>query len=583
MPVEHLVFVTNSGTLLSAAQDQILHWDIVERSSTPLARLGSPITKLYLADHLPSPSAQFYVYIGLSNGDLRVLSLQDRRVTSFCLKFETVWSSAESSAVVDMAMHPKEESQILIAYSRPGLALWDLKSTKCVKRFEADEPLQCAAWQPAAAECVAGTSEGSIVFWRTKDKVTRPYKKQQVKEPHEDVNVAPVQKVLWLDKQIVILGGQPYSDPCNVMLLTGENFTVKLPFVKGQPVLALVEAPLFEGLSGSKENVFVVTDRGSLYSYDFPVETGPNALLSAVPGVLGPGRIMASELISVAVEGEAVLGLTALLTKTEVDPLQTALLITAHEDGLVHFWALQGLKMNYIGVIAMSAVPYRLGPQVLLQLDLEDCKVSLVKLSVSSQSLVLGYNLGFIGIFKISPEGVSLAAVQQLNPSPILRAVLAGETLALGDFDCNLTVYNLAELAPVLRTDLKVPPPADKQKTFAQDLIVNELVYVPPNEASSSRLLAGLSNGTLRAFDALTWEYLKSPESPLKDTKSPSPKRSEVGIIKLLWSLAHPQLLAVVYQQAAFQLQLADMKTVLTQRWDVPAVSAAIINLSCKA
>lgn len=536
------------------------------------------MTKLYLAEYAPSSSALFYVYIGLANGDLRVLDLREGRVTSYCLKYQAVWGSDDFAAVVDLAMHPKEETQMLITYNRPGLALWDLKNTKCLKKFETDEPLQCAAWHPGATEVIAGSSEGSIVFWRLKDKVPRPYKQQQVKDPQQDVNVAPVQKVIWLDSQIVILGGQPYSEPCNALLLTGDNFTVKLPFVRSQPILAIVEAPLNNGLE-IRDNIFAVTDQGSLYSYDFPTETRLEATFASVSGNVGPGRIIASEFISVANEGEALLELTAVLAGTEVDVAQTALLITAHEDGLVHLWSLQNLKMRFVGSIAMSQVPFRFGQRVLLQLNMETCNVSLVKLSVALKTLVIGYNLGFIGIFKISPEGVQLAAVQQLNEAPVLRAVLAGPTLVIGDFDCNLLVYDLSREEIVLKTDLKRPPPSDKQKTFSQDLIVNELVFIP----TTSRLVAGLSNGALRVFDAVTWEYLRSPESPQQDTKSQSPKRSEVGIIKLLWSFAHPEIFAVVYQRSAFLMQLSSMAPVLSQHWEVPAVSAALINFSCKA
>eukprot|EP00359_Climacostomum_virens_P001181 CAMPEP_0204897642 /NCGR_PEP_ID=MMETSP1397-20131031/854_1 /ASSEMBLY_ACC=CAM_ASM_000891 /TAXON_ID=49980 /ORGANISM="Climacostomum Climacostomum virens, Strain Stock W-24" /LENGTH=860 /DNA_ID=CAMNT_0052065419 /DNA_START=630 /DNA_END=3215 /DNA_ORIENTATION=- len=581
MPVEHLLFITNTGMLLSATQDQVLSWNIVERSAMPLVRLNAPVTKLYLSEYSPSPTALSYVYIGLANGDLRVFNLREMRLTAYCLKFEAVWGTPEAAGIVDLEMHPKEETQILIAYTKPGLALWDLKNTKCLKKFEATEQLQCAAWHPAGSEVIAGTSEGSIVFWRMKDKVSRPYKLQQVKDPHEDVNAAPVQKVIWLEQHIVILGGQPFSDPCNVLLFTGENLTVKIPFVKcqAQPILAIVEAPLNEGMGGVRENLYILSDKGSLYSYDFPQEPRPQATLATVPGTLGPGNIIASELISVATEGEAVLEFTSLLAGAEVDVSQTALLITAHEDGLVHFWSLQNLKMTFIGSIAMCRVPYKLGQNILLQLNMDECKISLVKLSVIVKTLVIGYNLGFIGIFKVSPDGVSLSHVQQLNESPVLRAVMAGPTLVLGDFDCNLLAYDLLREEIVLRADLKIPPPADKQKPYNQDLIVNEVLYIP----SASRLIAGLSNGTLRAFDALSWDYLPSPESPLKDTKSQTPKRSEVGIIKLLWSLAHPELFAVVYTQAAYLLTLSNMSPVLSQTWDIPAVSAALINFSSKS
>ncbi|KXJ89343.1 lethal giant larvae like, C-terminal-domain-containing protein [Microdochium bolleyi] len=188
-----------------------------------------------------------WCFIGMQHGDVFAYDLDRERMSNF--RLPNFWSKKDSRAraitLVSLQMHPRDIGKLLIAYSH-GVAIYSFKQNQPTMYLEYEVPpgapggngtgvdllrkprITHAAWHPTGTFILTAHTDGSLVFWDTKDGrvvMARNLDDFGVDQPSPK-HVMPKQRqpfirIAWCcksnpeDSGLLIAGGRSMEEPAN--------------------------------------------------------------------------------------------------------------------------------------------------------------------------------------------------------------------------------------------------------------------------------------------------------------------------------------------------------------------------------
>lgn len=561
-PIEFLEFITNQGYLVSysSLNKYLTLWSLIDLSAIPI-----PIS--FRVTHMHYPGGDYF-YLGTVQGTLRVLNIIEKRLTSFELRSSSL--HIENDTLVDLSFSPITTSKLLLAYENSGAAIWDFKSNKVIHKFTSEGNVHCSCWSPDGKSIAIGMRDGCVVLWKC-EKNPQAYKSFRPDSDARDLNVTAIDTIIWKGEFIVVSGGMPFSANSQISVISGTEFNIcrmiELPGLL-MP-LQILHTPIAE----SDEMFIILTQDGSLIAVDIN-----DLKLKYLNELYGGTEVLCSRLYTISNEGEGLIEIIKALTPHEKANVLSGgqsienpsdmygMLVTGHVSGLIRVWSISTVTIcNLCNLSLLAEDCFNLYPNTYFYAvsDEKSCKISCVE--VFNSKVLVGFDMGKVGIWEILPQKIILICVHQYHNSPVLVSGIHMDFIITGDLDGNLTTYNINSCqANVI--DLQTVFKKKKMQTISITslCVASALVYI------------GLSNGFIYIFSPVSQEFLECPELDRRDYKSEVPKKSEFGVLKMLYTCVDPGSIVLCYEKSMSLCEIQDVSVKQSQNWTCPMVSANI-------
>ena len=413
--------------------------------------------------------------------------------------------------------------------------------------------------------------DGCVVLWRC-EKNPQPYKSFRPDTDARDLNVTAVDTIIWLPTCLVVSGGMPFSCNDQITVAMGAEFNVcrKLTLPGSVLPLQVIHTPI-----GDSEDCFLLlTQGGSLLCFKLPEPD-----LYFLSELYGGTEVLCSRFYTISSEGEGLMELIRNLAPAEIPVLLSGgeivenpsdvygLLVTGHVSGVLRFWSVSTVRIRNIvnlSLLAKETGSFYTNTYHDSVSDVGSCKISCAE--VFSNKLVVGFDMGKVGIWEIIPQKLALLCVYQYHSVPVLLVSLLSDFIVTGDLDGFITTYNFNTCqASVLDLQRAKPSQQPSQKVSVTSMcVISSLVYI------------GLSNGTLNILSPASQQFLAPPKLGRRDLKSEVPKKSEVGIVKILQSCVHDSLVVLCYERAMTLCLVQDLEVKQSQCWTCSMVNANV-------
>ena len=520
-----------------------------------------------------------YAYLGTSEGDLRVFNAERACITTFCLGLSTTGGEG-GAAIFAMKLHPSDLSVILIGYEgRPAL-IWSLKSGKCLHSLQFASPVNTLDWTPDGLEIVTGLRDGNLAFWLYPSKDDQPKRLMRVHSDLGDKNVSAVDVVICGSSGILVCGGQPYAKEGSLAFLqSGESVgVVRIP-LPAEPYCVISAPELIDGRV--VDRAFVLTEKCGLFSVYLGLGAGKPTYFQTV---LGPGRVVKSCFSTVASDGNGVIDFidgfapvpdTTLMGGDVIESVTDCfgVLITAHDDELIHFWKVSKLKLVHLASISLlppDQSPYGNSQNLTYLPPLPGQTVTLLSFHLPHKLILVGDHQGNVTAWKAVVSGFQCLFAAKVTPSAVLKVgFYGGEELqaVFGDMSGNVAVASL-----VSGEVRQVGSLAEGKRGVRQNVLISDIVtYTELGLAA-----VGVSNGGVFTVNLGSLEVAGTEVVLNADFVSETPKRSEFGVLKMLPVVSLPNVLIVCYEKMGFAVELPGMRVIAGVSWPVPVFSAAI-------
>ena len=464
---------------------------------------------------------------------------------------------------------------MLMAFENLGAAVWNFKSSKATERINCQGQIHCCKWSPDGLNFALGMRDGSVTLWKF-EKNPQAYKSFRPDSDARDLNVTAIDTIFWLQSCMIISGGMPFTSPNQITILMGSelNNSQQLHLPSSVTPLEILHTPTEEN-----ENSFVLLSQsGGLLSF-----TLPDLKMKYVNDLYGGTEVLMSRFYTISNQGEEIIEIiewlapenrSRVLNGGEVveNPSDIyGLFVTAHVAGVIRFWSVSTVRIYNIlnlSIISEEYADFYNNTVYNNVSDIDGCKISCIE--VLQKKIIVGFDMGKIGVWEIAPQKLNILCVYQYHISPVLSASLSGDLIITGDMDGVVTVYNISN-AQALVTDLKALG-CKKEKTI-QNISVTYMQNI------LSVVYIGLSNGAIFLYDGSTQQFCQVPKLERADFKSELPKKSEVGVLKLLHTCINPNLIIVCYERAMTVNNSNDFSVNIAQYWTTPMVSASIAHI----
>lgn len=511
-----------------------------------------------------------YMYIATEQGSLRVFNIEEKRLTSFELRSSVF--SIENEPLIDMDFNPVAREKVALAYETKGIFIWDFKNTKVASKIYNDHPVHCCKYSPDGMSIAVGTRDGCVMLWRA-EKNPHAYKCFRPDSNASDLSVSAINTIYWLSSCMIVSGGMPFTSINQITILAGQelNDCKQLELPSRVMPLQLLYTPL----ELAKETFIVLTQDGSLLTFK-----APEGILNYINDLYGGTEVLCSQFYTVSNEGEGLANVIQCLANSERTKVLSGgevsesssdiygLLVTGHLGGIVRFWSVSTVRIYNIlnlSITSKSQISYFTNTIIDEISDMNPCKISC--LEVNSHKLVVGFDMGKIGVWEITSVKLALMCVYEYHNVPVLHAKISNEFIVSGDLDGIITIYNFNN-SSAHGVDLK----SHCKKSEGKKQIVSVTCIHP----ILGIFYLCLSNGSLQMLNPGTMQFLKPPKMERTDYKSEVPKKSEVAIVKILHTCVEPGYLVLCYEKAGYLCSINDMGVKGHQNWTSPLVSASV-------
>ncbi|CAG9317204.1 STXBP5 [Blepharisma stoltei] len=577
-PIEFLAFITNKGVLVSNSNigRNLTFWSIEEMKVTLTIPIDFLVSKLYY------PEDGDFIYLGTHGGELRVLDVEQKRLTAYGLSFSLLCPDQAEDPIIDLSFHPEKPEKILICYENRGIVIWDFKKNKVIKKINNTQPTHCAAWTRDGNSIVCGLRDGSIAFWNLEEKKPFIYKSLKPDPDVNDINLTAIDTIICMADKTIVMGGQPFNSPNQITCFTGDEINNSFVYTLPSETLPLQIFPIQSIDDGViKENLVIVTQDASILIHDFksPYPFYPTE-------IFGPLQVFCSRYYTMANNGQEVMNLIESMASPEFELVLNGgvvsetyqdifgMLITAHSSGLIRFWCVSNVRtynLTNLSLLSQEKNPYFRGSIFIFnEVADENCKISALEISIETKKLIVAFDIGKIGIWQIGINEINLLGIHQVHTSPILDLKVKGSFIISGDLVGGLSIFNMDSSEIIYSYDLKI---SRKSEISKQQISISQ-IEIYDNIAAVS-----VSNGLVHLFDFNTMQLQPPVKSPKIDLKSEVPKRSDVGILKMLYTSIDQQKVVIAYEKSMHLVQWPSLEVQASQYWLTPIVSTNLLYL----
>ncbi|XP_052725900.1 uncharacterized protein LOC108335436 isoform X3 [Vigna angularis] len=298
VPSKFLQFIQNQGILINVSfNNHIEVWDIDKKLLIDVFIVKEEITCFSVLQH------SLFMYIGFSNGNIAVLSLDQQPWHVVRMKYSIPVSASygnsteesDDTVVTHVLPQPAAESQrVLIIFRNGQIILWDIRESRSIfrtggrmlqARYNETKKVSSACWVcPFGSKVVVGYNNGELFIWsipslNTGNSLAADYSSQNT--PMFKFNLGyksdktSIRSVKWIyaegrASRLYVMGGSDYapSNLLQVVLLNEhtESRTIKmgLHLLEGS-----VDMQIISTSSKQRQNYFILLGKsGNVYLYD---------------------------------------------------------------------------------------------------------------------------------------------------------------------------------------------------------------------------------------------------------------------------------------------------------------------------
>ncbi|XP_022631545.1 uncharacterized protein LOC106776697 [Vigna radiata var. radiata] len=298
VPSKFLQFIQNQGFLINVSfNNHIEVWDIDKKLLIDVFIVKEEITCFSVLQH------SFFMYIGFSNGNIAVLSLDQQPWHVVRMKYSIPLSASygnsteesDDTVVTHVLPQPTAESQrALIIFRNGQIILWDIRESRSIfrtggrmlqTRYNETKKVSSACWVcPFGSKVVVGYNNGELFIWsipslNTGNSLAVDYSSQNT--PMFKFNLGyksdktSIRSVKWIyaegrASRLYVMGGSDYapSNLLQVVLLNEhtESRTIKMGLHLSE---GSVDMQIISTSSKQRQNYFILLGKsGNVYLYD---------------------------------------------------------------------------------------------------------------------------------------------------------------------------------------------------------------------------------------------------------------------------------------------------------------------------
>lgn len=238
LPVTKLIFLPNTGRLVSLCDDNSLHlWEIknsiIEIKSQALEGKLKKISTICVES-----TGQKNLLLGTEGGNIYLLDLATFTMTPDIIYQDVVLQNIPQEyklnpgAVEAIAEQPNHPNHLLIGYNRGLVVLWDKKDNKGVKSYITNQQLESVSWDGLGEKFITSHNDGSYIIWEVNES-----DKREPMTPYGPFPCRTIPKILIEEQRgkplIIFSGGltrATYSDKYTVSAIHGEDEHVVFDF-----------------------------------------------------------------------------------------------------------------------------------------------------------------------------------------------------------------------------------------------------------------------------------------------------------------------------------------------------------------
>jgi len=119
------------------------------------------------------PFNRNHLYLGFSNGSVKVLNLLKGCITTYKITLEDLdigkFPPSRLPSVISVRPNPKNDNILLIAFETSHVVEWEVSTRKVRTTYgPLKSTLLCIAWHPKGNEFLTGHENGDLVLWKPK-------------------------------------------------------------------------------------------------------------------------------------------------------------------------------------------------------------------------------------------------------------------------------------------------------------------------------------------------------------------------------------------------------------------------------
>jgi WD40 repeat protein len=478
----------------------------------------------------------------------------------------------DANPLIDLCFNSVHPERLVLAYEQSGIAVWDFKSNKVLQKFFPEKPVHCCCWSPDGKSLAVGMRDGCIVLWKL-DKNPSAYKAFRPDSNAEDLSVSAIDTIFWLPTCLIISGGMPFTSNSQLTYMSSDmttSSTISLP--SNIKPLHLLHTPV----SDSFETFLVLSEDGCLLTFNTS-----DAKVNYVNDLYGGRDEVCSKFYTISNEGEMLSEIITNLIPVNIPKVLCGgevleapsdiygLLVVGHMSGILRFWSVSTIRIYNILNVSLLSENFNSHYNNTLYQDVSDsinCKISCIE--ISDKKIVVGFDIGKIAVWDILPQKLNLVCAYEYHTSPVLIAKICNDVIITGDLEGIITSYNYNSSQAIV-IDTKNHRKTDKVQVISVTCIkvIFNVVYIC------------ISNGSIFSYNPSTQQIMDQFKLPRTDFKSEVPKRSEVGILNLLFTPIQPSLVIICYERSLVLGNLGDFSIKESQYWSVPMISSSVAHI----
>lgn len=444
-----------------------------------------------------------------------------------------------------------------MAYENGDLIIWDLPANKVLHNLVSDCRIHVCAWAPDGESIAVGRRDGSILIFKI-GKNAKVSKNFRPDLNASDLNVSAIKGIFWTESGMVIFGGMPFDSNQQISVVCGKEMNdlkvVKVPGKFNPMMMALTSI-------GDQGKGFLVMSEDEVLTFCLP-----ECQMEYIVELYGGNEVLCSQYYSIC-DGIPNLEESIHLIFKSSKSIQNrenqlsdtySLLITGHCEGIIRFWGVSSSRVFNILNLCLqneNSTNFKANTIFYDVSDSSPCKISCILLD--NHKLLAGFDMGKIGIWQLD-NNMPLINIYKYHKAPILSIIVTDQFIVTGDMGGFLTFFNSQS------SDVEFYENDSKHgQTLSITYItaIHKIIYIC------------FSNGLIKIYNPHSNKFLPSPKLEKVDLKSEVPKRSEWGILKILYTPLLAGSAVVCYEKSMNHLTLSDFSVYAIQSWTCPMIS----------